>query len=189
MFFTVVSLTPVFPTRYIISKPHPAKLPSTLDANTKQQHQPPVYGSESNMESRNSPDQFFEGGAENKQENFTADKGSQTDVAERTETLKKDQLPASVLEWRKRVKAREVNMGTGLFVDINNMLDEERAQKRAAARAQPKARAYIHSSDIWMVNIETEPPNLDGLALDQQACVSRDVANEVRLLSRGSKSC
>ncbi len=141
------------------------------------------------MENRNAPDQPSKGGAEDKQAKFTADKGSQTDLAERIEICEKDQLPASVLEWRKKVKAREVNIGTGLFVDINNMLDEEKTQKRAAARAQPKARAYIHSSDIWMVNIKTNPPTLDGPTLDQQACVSRDVANEVRHQLRVSESC
>lgn len=133
------------------------------------------------MESRSSPDQPFKDGAENEQAKVTADKWSQTDHAERTETSEKGQLSASALEWRKKIKAREVNMGTGFFVDINNMLDEEKQRKRAAAQAQQKTSAYTCSSDIWMVNIKTDPPTLDEPALDQQACVSRHVANVVRL--------
>lgn len=160
---------------------YPVKCLRILNANIKQQHPTLFYGIESNMESRSSPDQPFKDGAENEQAKVTADKWSQTDHAERTETSEKGQLSASALEWRKKIKAREVNMGTGFFVDINNMLDEEKQRKRAAAQAQQKTSAYTCSSDIWMVNIKTDPPTLDEPALDQQACVSRHVANVVRL--------
>ena len=86
------------------------------------------------MEDPKKPDQSPKGGAKNEQPRNTDANNRQKEDAERAETSANPRSLPDIEKWRAKCKAAAVNMGTGSFVPIYDLLEQERQEKKAARK-------------------------------------------------------